>query len=90
MLKVELIPELDHCIETVAKKEHASVLKQLLARGERNRELEEKLEILRIFLESMDFKQLRSAYERQLMEGKRVRYVVYLDNGVPKYEMHVS
>jgi len=33
MLKIELIPDLTHCIETVAKREHADVLKQLLASG---------------------------------------------------------
>ena len=89
MLKIELVPDLDHCIETVAKREHAAVLKQILAPGQRNKELEEKLEILRLFLETADFKQLRSESERQLTEG-RVKFVVYLDNGVLKHEMHIT
>ena len=33
MLKIELVPDLTHCIETVAKREHAEVMKQLLAPG---------------------------------------------------------
>jgi hypothetical protein len=90
MLKIELIPEIDHCIETVAKREYAAVLKQLLTPGEESKELEEKLEILRLFLESVDFKNLRSVYERQLMEGGRARFVVYLDDGKLKYEMYTS
>ena len=90
MLKIELVPDLNHCIETVAKREHTAVLEQLLAPGEGNKELGDKLEILRLFLETADFKKLRSEYERQLMEGKRVRFVVYLDNGVPKHEIYIT
>ena len=90
MLKIELVPDLTHCIETVAKREHAAVLKQLLTPGKVNKELEEKLEILRLFLERVDFKQLRSKSEKQLMEGRIVRFLVYLDNGVLKHEMHVT
>ena len=40
MLKVELIPDLTYCIETVAKREHAAVLKQLLKPGQENKQLE--------------------------------------------------
>ncbi len=90
MLKIELVPDLTHCIETTAKREHAAVLKQILAPGQRNKKLEEKLEILRLFLETADFKQLRAESEKQLMEGKRVRFVVYLEEGMPKYEMHIK
>jgi len=90
MLQIELVPDLDHCIETVAKREHAAVLKQLLTPGQRNKELEEKLEILRLFLETADFKKLRSESEKQLMEGRIVRFLVYLEGGVSKYEMHIT
>jgi len=90
MLKIELVPDLTHCIETVAKREHVAVLKQLLTPGKGNKELEEKLEILRLFLERVDFKQLRAESERQSMKGRRVKFVVYLDNGVPKHEMHIT
>jgi len=89
MLKVELIPDLTHCIETVAKREHAAVLKQLLRPGQGNKELEEKLEILRLFLERADFKRLRAESEKRLMEGRKVKFVVYLDNDV-KYEVQVT
>jgi len=90
MLKIELIPDLNHCIETVAKNKHAAVLKQLLMPWKGNKELEEKLEILRLFLGRMDFKQLRAESERQIAEGRRVKFIVYLDNGVSKYEMHIT
>lgn len=90
MLKIELIPDLTHCIETVAKREHAAVLKQLLTPRKVNKELEEKLEILRLFLERVDFKQLRAESERQIMKGRRVKFVVYLDSDEPKHEMHIT
>ena len=89
MLKVELIPDLTHCIETVAKREHAAVSKQILAPGQRNKELEEKLEILRLFLEIANFNKLRAESEKRLMEGKKVKIVVYRDKDV-KYEMQVT
>ncbi|MFC1990038.1 hypothetical protein ACFLVW_05720 [Chloroflexota bacterium] len=90
MLGVELFPDLAHCIETMAKREHTAVLKQLLTPGEGNKELYEKLEILRLFLETADFKKLRCESERKLMDGKRVRFMVYLEEGMPKYEMYVT
>jgi len=90
MLKIELVPDLTHCIETVAKREHAAVFKQILAPGKENKELEEKLEILRLFLETADFKKLRLESEKQLMEGRTVRFVVYLENGMPKCQMHTT
>jgi hypothetical protein len=89
MLKVELIPDLTHCIETVARREHTAVLKQLLRPGQGIKELEEKLEILRLFLETADFKRLRAESEKRLLEGRKVKFVVYLDDGV-KYEMQVN
>ena len=89
MLKVELIPDLTHCIETVAKREHTAVLKQLLTPGQGNKELAERLEILRLFLETADFRQLRAESEKELMAGRNVKFVVYLDNEV-KYDMQVT
>ena len=89
MLRVELIPDLSHCIETVAKREHTTVSKQLLASAQRNRELEEKLEVLKLFLETGDFEKLRAESERRLLEGKKVKFIVYRDRGV-KCEMQVT
>ena len=89
MQKIELIPDLEHCIETVAKREHAEVLKQLLARERRNKKLEEKLEILRLFLETADFAKLRAESEKHLVDGKTVRFRIFLENGKPGYEMDI-
>jgi len=88
MLRVELIPDLSHCIETVARREHTAVSKQLLTSTGRNRELEEKLEVLKLFLETGDFRKLRAESEIMLIEGKKVRFIVYRDKGV-KCEMQI-
>ena len=90
MLKIELVPDLDHCIETVARREHAVVLKQLFTPGKGNKELEEKLEILRLFLETEDFKKLRSESEKFLTEGRKVKFIFCLEDGVPEYDMQVT
>ena len=89
MLQIELFPDLDHCIETVARREYAAVLKQLLTPGLRNKELEEKLEVTRRFLETANFKKLRAESEKRLMEGKKVKFMVYRDKDV-KCEMQVT
>ena len=74
----------------MAKREYATVLSQLLTPGKRNKELEEKAEILRLFLKSADFKQLRSESERRLVEGKKVLFTVYSGTGALKYGMRVT
>ena len=89
MLRIELVPDLTHCIETVAKREHADILRQLLAPGQATSELQEKLETLRLFLGTADFKKLRAESEERLVDGRKVKFIVYLDNGAPKYEMRV-
>jgi len=90
MLQVELVPDLSHCIETVTKREYDETMRQLLAAGEGQEELRERIELLRIFLERMDFKKLRRESEKHLVQGRTVRFVVYLEDGVPKYDMMVS
>jgi hypothetical protein len=89
MLQIELVPDLSHCIETVAKKEYEGTLKQLLASEEINKELEEKAEILRLFLQTADFKKLRAKSEKFLIEGKAVKFVIYEERGALKYAIQV-
>ena len=76
-------------METKAKREFQQTLSELLKKGE-ERELGEKLETLRLFLESTDFNKLRSDSEKHLLEGRRVKFTVYSVDGKPKYEMKVT
>jgi len=90
MLRIELVPDLDHCIETIARRKHAEFSQRLLGSEAGNSEMEEKLEILRLFLETADFRKLRSESEKRLVNGRNVRFTVYLEGNTPKCEMHVT
>lgn len=88
--RIELVPTLDHCIETTARHELRKYTSVYLEQGERDSKLEEKIELLRIFLESMDFKALRKQSEKHLSNGKTVRFSVYMEQGRATYEMKVD
>ena len=88
-LRIEIEPELSACIETKAKREYQATLSALLKEGEQS-ELQERLELLRLFLETTDFKQLRGEYEKHLIAGRRVRFVLHREEGKAKYDMKIT
>jgi hypothetical protein len=55
-----------------------------------DKELEQKIELLRAFLESADFNKLRSQSEGYLMQGKRVKFVICWEEDKPGYEIVVT
>ena len=75
-------------METQAKRQYNQILSELLKRGGEG-DVGEKLEILRLFLESADFSKLRSESEKNLIEGKRVKFILYLDKEKVQYEMKI-
>ena len=87
---IELKPDLSSCIETLSKKEYERTLNLLLKKGPVDEELGERLEVLRLFLESTDFGHLRSQYEGHLMEGKRVTFLIYPKAGKANYKLKVE
>jgi len=90
MLRIELVPTLSQCIETVAKKEYDETVRQLLASGEHNRKLLGIAGLLKNFLETADFKKLRAESEVLLGEGREVKFVLWLDSGALRYEMRIQ
>lgn len=90
MVCIELKPSLSSCIETLSKKEYERILNLLLKKGSVDEELGERLEVLRLFLESTDFGHLRSQYEGYLTEGKRVTFLIYLEGGKARYNFVVE
>jgi len=86
---IELFPGLSHCIETTAREEFWDSVNQYMESGREDKKLEEKIELLKAFLESMDFKKLRSQSERYLVKGKQVKFVISWKEGKPSYEMLV-
>ena len=86
---IELFPSLSHCIETTAREEFWNSVNQYMEGRQEDKKLEERIKLLKAFLESMDFKKLRSQSERYLVEGKQVKFVISWKEGKPIYEMVV-
>jgi hypothetical protein len=87
MGQIELVPDLSHCIETVARREYENLVKSYLQAGKGDSELGEKIELLRSFLESADFRKLRKQSEGYLLEGQKIRFILYLERGKARYKM---
>ena len=75
-------------METQAKRRYNQITSELLKKGEEG-ELAQKLEMLRLFLESADFNKLRSESEKHLVKGRRVKFILHLEEGKPEYEMRI-
>ena len=86
-IQIELIPTLSHCIETVAKREYWKNVDEYLKQRREDKKLEEKIELLRFFLETADFGNLRTQSEKHIINGKRVKFNLSIKNGKPWYEM---
>jgi hypothetical protein len=89
-MEVTLEPSFSSCIETVAKAQYERVLSVLLKGKKEDEGLEQELELLRVFLESADFRQLRSFSEPALLEGGRVFFILRPTNGAPGYEIEMK
>ena len=90
MSMIELTPDLSSCIETVARREYNDVTRTLLTATPRDGTIEEKAEVLRLFLETADFRKLRAESEKYLLNGEKVKFVVSLEDDQLRYEMQVS
>ena len=85
--RIILTPTASHCIETVTKREYWKNVNLYLKKGEEDRRLEEKIELLRSFLEKADFTHLRRQSEEHILQGKQVEFIVSNKNKVLIYEM---
>jgi len=86
MTELELIPTLEHCIESAARQSYSDMTRRLLA-GTSDSVLLEKAEMLRIFLETADFPRLRSESEPLLVNNRRVRFVIAQGSAGVKWVM---
>jgi len=89
MEKIELFPNLSRCIETTTREEFWNSVNQYMEGGQQDKRLEERIELLKAFLESADFKKLRSESEKYLVEGKQAKFVIFWQGNKPSYEMVV-
>jgi hypothetical protein len=90
MVCIELKPNLSSCIETLSKREYERTLNLLLKEGRVDEKLGERLEILRLFLQSADFSHLRSQYEGFLIEGREVTFLIYPEEEKVSYKLIVE
>ena len=89
MTHIYLEPELSACIQTQARREYDRILKELLESGDGDEESEQRIELLRKFLESVDFNKLRSEYEPYLVEGKRIQFTLTSSSNDIEYKFKV-
>ena len=87
---VKLGPTLKSCIETTAKREYWKRVHQYLKTRVEDKGLEERIELLRGFLEKANFAELRSQSEKHLIDGKRVTFNLSTRKGELMYEMIVD
>jgi hypothetical protein len=90
LIPVELKPRLSCCIETLSKQEYERTLNLILKKGAIEEALGERLEVLRLFLESTDFGHLRSLYEGFLTDGKEVTFLIFPEEGKVTYKLLVN
>ena len=74
-LTIELLPDLSHCVETRARQEYAAAMSKIMS-GDELPGLENRLELLKAFLEEADFSRLRRQSEEHLTQGRKVRFVL--------------
>jgi hypothetical protein len=79
--------DLSHCIETVAKRELENLVSSYLQAGKGESEFGEKIELLRSFLESADFRKLRKQSEGYLLKGQKIKFILYRERGKAKYNL---
>jgi len=89
-IEIELTPTLDHCIETTARQEFARNAADYMQAGERDVSLEQRIELLKMFLESADFRDLRTQSEPHLAQGKTVRFILSVQDGKANHTMKVD
>jgi hypothetical protein len=85
-MEIVLKPDLTRCIETAARDEFDRC-ERLLLSGDTSADLQARRELLRVFLESADFRALRRLSEPLLGQGRCVRFVVFRKEGAPAWRM---
>lgn len=62
----------------------------LLKSDQKDEQMEEKLELFKLFLKSADFKHLRSPSGKFLLKGERVEFILKSTTNLPKYEIEIN
>jgi len=89
-IRIVLTPTISHCIETVAKREYWKNVNTYLKKRKVDKRLGGKIELLRSFLETADFANLRGQSDEHILNGKQVQFIVSMKNKKILYEMRVK
>jgi len=89
MTTIVLIPTLGHCIETTAKMEFNRLTGIYLDLGKEDADIEAKLELLRDFLETADFRSLRQESSFYLIVGETVKFIITDKDDTLTFRMEV-
>jgi hypothetical protein len=87
--RIELFPDLSHCVETRAKQAYAATMSSIMS-GDGSPELEQQLELLKAFLEQADFSRLRRESEEHLTQGRKVKFVLSGSAGPGKWSARMT
>jgi hypothetical protein len=87
--RIELLPDLSHCVQTRARQEYTAVMSRIMS-GDESSGLEDRLELLKSFLEEADFSRLRRESEAHLTQGRRVKFVVSRSAGPRKWTARMT
>jgi len=89
LTRIELLPDLSHCVQTRAKQEYGAVMSQIMS-GDSSPGLEPRLELLKAFLEEADFGRLRRESEEHLTQGHKVKFVLSGSAGSGKWFVRMT
>jgi hypothetical protein len=89
LTRIELVPNLEHCVQTRAKQEYTATMSRILS-GDESPELEQQLELLKAFLEQADFSRLRRESEAHLVEGRKVKFLLSGPAGSGKWRVEMK
>lgn len=90
MDRLRVHPDLSRCICTVAEQEYWDGVSHLFKTGAEDPDIEEKIELLRAFLETFECDQLRKESEPYIARGKAVAFEIYWRDGRPAYEVKLD
>jgi hypothetical protein len=84
LTRIELLPDLSHCVQTRARQEYAATTSKIMS-GDDSPGLEPRLELLKAFLEEADFSRLRRESEEHLTQGRKVKFLLSGSAGPGKW-----
>lgn len=90
MASIELVPTLEHCIESTARKVYNGLVSRCLSGSPVPSDMDETITLLSSFLTTTDFKRLRRESELYLLQGKKVTFTVFNAGDEIKYMMKVT